>query len=503
MSKADDIKALKYWDDYAKSIQKATTIDLDESDADRLARRERLEKDDEAWFKYYFPTYYYADCAPFHIASTKWVMSHMEGYIVRAWSRELAKDTRAMMEIIKLALTKRKKYVLLLSSSQDKAILLLKPFKINFETNQRIINDYGKQQSYGDWSEKGFTITAGCSFLAVGKGQTPRGLKNEEVRPDCLLISDLDTDEDCRNPETIDKDWAWFEKAAYATRSVSKDFLVMFLGNIIAEDCCINKAIEMADRVEVINIEDEHGNSTWPQKNTLEMIARIKKSISYAAFMGEYMNTPITDGKTFADIYFKKMMPLKAYGRFLVSYCDPSYKAGKKNDFKALALVGKYKDEYHVIKCFCAQTTTSIMLEWHYMIMRLVAFVINVFYLIEWPWIDEPIKKEIQAINEKESVTLPLTPDERDKPDKYFRIESLLEPLNRNGKLWFNIDDKDNPHMLAMRAQFKAFGPKSKAHDDGPDAVEGAIWTINHKAINNIGNIKVIKTTKRGSKRIN
>jgi hypothetical protein len=186
------------------------------------------------------------------------------------------------------------------------------------------------------------------------------------------------------------------------------------------------------------------------------------------------------------------MMPLKHYGRFLVSYCDPSYKSGKKNDYKAVALVGKYKDEYHVIKCFCAQTTTSIMLDWHYMIMRFVAFVMNVIYLIEWPWIDDTLKIEIAKANKREKVTLPLQDDKRDKPDKYFRIESLLEPLNRNGKLWFNINDKDSPHTQAMRAQFKAFGPKSRAHDDGPDAVEGAIWTINSKTVNNAGGLQVL-----------
>lgn len=502
-TKAEDRAAVNEWDDYIRSLQRATVVDHGESTEDRLKRIARLEKpgNEEEWFKYYFPNYYYADAAPFHKASTQWVMNHMEGYIVRAWSRELAKDTRTMMEIIKLVLTKKKKFVLLISSSLDKAKLLLKPFQINFESNLRIINDYGEQRTFGEWAEQGFKIKAGATFLAIGKGQTPRGLRNEDVRPDVLILTDLDTDEDCRNPDTVKKDWEWFEKAAYPTRSISKPFLVIWLGNIIAEDCCIKRAIEMAERKEIINIIDDNDRSTWPQKNSLENIARIRKSISYSAFQGEYMNNPITDGTTFTDIYYKQMMPLRSYGHFLISYCDPSYKSGKKNDYKAVALVGKYKDEYHVIKMYCDQTTTSIMLMWHYLIMRFVAFVINVFYLIEWPWIDESLKMEIDAINERESVTLPLREDTRDKPDKYFRIESLLEPLNRNGKLWFNIADKDNEHMKNTRAQFKAFGPKSRAHDDAPDAVEGAIWTINNKSINNSDKIQATpykgRTTKR------
>ena len=62
------------------------------------------------------------------------------------------------------------------------------------------------------------------------------------------------------------------------------------------------------------------------------------------------------------------------------------------------------------------------------------------------------------------------------------RIESLLEPLHRNGKLYLNEDEKDNPGMKKLDEQFVAFAPGSRAHDDGPDAVEGAIWIINGKA---------------------
>lgn len=493
-TQAEDRKAQLFWDDYLKNLLRAAVVDLSETEVEKMARKSRLEApgNEEEWNRYYYPNYYKSEAAPFHKDSTKWVFANMEGYLVRAWSREMAKDVRTMMETMRLGLTGKKKLGLLVSSSADKAVLLLKPYKINFESNPRIINDYGEQVTYGAWTESAFTCKCGMAWVAIGKGQTPRGLRNEDIRPDLVVITDMDTDEDCRNPEMIAKDWAWFEKAVYGTRSVSEPFLVIFLGNIIAEDCTINNAILMADRSEIINIEDEDGNSNWPQKNTLEMIARIKSKISYAAFMGEYMNTPITDGKTFADIYFKKMLPLKQY-RFLVAYCDPSYKSGKKNDYKAIALVGQHKEEYHVVKYFCAQTTTAIMLQWYYMIMRFVAFVVNVFYLIEWPWIDDTLKLEIQASNKREKVTLPLGPDEREKPDKYFRIESLLEPLNRNGHLWFNIDDKDSPHGIAMRAQFKAFGPKSKAHDDGPDAVEGAVWTINSKTVNNASSIQTLK----------
>src|SRR6185437_166378 len=76
---------------------------------------------------------------------------------------------------------------------------------------------------------------------------------------------------------------------------------------------------------------------------------------------------------------------------------------------------------------------------------------------------------------------IPVSPDHRKKPDKFMRIESLLEPLHRNGDLYFNKDELDNPHMQRLVDQFIAFAPGSRCHDDGPDAVEGAIWKIIEK----------------------
>ena len=499
MGKAEDLKALNEWDEYRRALQRATVIDISETPEDKLKRIADLERpgNDEAWFKYYFPNYYQAEAAPFHKRSTRRLMAHLEYNICRCWARELAKDTRTMFEIIKAAVLKIKRSVILTSSSADKAIKLLKPYKINFESNQRLINDYGKQESFGEWTDYYFVTKGGCAFIAIGKGQTPRGLRNEEVRPDVLLMTDFDTDEDCRNPEIIDKDWAWYEKALMPTRSVSADTWVIWLGNIIAENCCIKKAIDMADHVEIINIRDSEGKSTWPQKNSEERIDRILSKISYAAYQGEYFNNPITNGKVFEKLYYGPMQPLRNY-KFLVSYCDPSYK--KKGDYKAVILIGRYRDEYHVLRVFCMQATTAEMLDFHYEIVKDVKGAVPVHYYIEWPWIDDQIKLEIAAANIRHKIPLPLRPDERDKPDKYHRIESALEPINRNGKLLFNQQLKDNPHMVNMEAQFLALSPTSRAHDDGPDAVEGGKWVLDAKTINDISQIR-IKPAARNPKR--
>ena len=54
------------------------------------------------------------------------------------------------------------------------------------------------------------------------------------------------------------------------TVSLSKNYFILFLGNIIAKDCCITRAIEKADHTDVINIRDKNGKSVWPERNSEE-----------------------------------------------------------------------------------------------------------------------------------------------------------------------------------------------------------------------------------------
>jgi predicted phage terminase large subunit-like protein len=88
------------------------------------------------------------------------------------------------------------------------------------------------------------------------------------------------------------------------------------------------------------------------------------------------------------------------------------------------------------------------------------------------------IVKEVNDTRLRNGRTIPMRGDNRRKGDKFARIESLLEPLHRNGQMYLNAEEKDNPHMQRLAEQFIAFAPGSRAHDDGPDAVEGAVWQI-------------------------
>lgn len=475
-----DKKIELLWSEFRAGVRNDTHVDRSESKEAQRRRIAALEKDPEEWFKYYFPKYSYAEPAPFHKKATRRIIANPEWYEVRSWSRELAKSTRTMFEILYLVLTGKKRYTLMISNNETNATNLLEPYRIQLDSNQRIMNDYGIQESLGKWSSGEFTTRNGAAFKAVGAGQSPRGTRNEEVRPDVLLFDDLDTDEDCRNPVTIDKRWRWIEDAAIGTRSISKGTLIIFCGNIIAKDCCVVRAQQYADHVDVINIRDKNGKSTWPAKNTEAHIDRVLSQKSYLSTQREYFNNPITEGSVFKEMHWKILPALSAY-KFLVCYIDLSYKSTSRNDYKAAVLMGRIKDQYHIVKAFLKQGTTRQFAEGLVDIKNFVGEKTPIYWYAEENFMQDIILKELHEMFKELRCSIVISPDKRKKPDKFTRIESALEPLNSTGRLFLNEAEKANPSMLTLEEQFKALAPNSKSHDDGPDAGEGAKQIIDSK----------------------
>lgn len=476
-----DREALHKWEDYKRNLVRSTPVPRE----DQLTKRKRiaqLEKNPEQWFAYYFPNYYTAEPADFHKSATRRIIKNNKWYEVRAWSRELAKSVRAMMEVIYLSMIGKVRNFLLVSHSYDNACELMMPFRVNLESNQRILNDYGLQRGIRSWEVGKFVTINSVSFRAIGAGQSPRGTRNEEARPDFILIDDIDTDEKSRNQKRIEDTWKWIERALIPTLSVSGSKRILFNGNIISKESVIVKATRVADYYEVINIRDKDGKSSWPQKNSEKDIDYILSKISYISAQQEYYNNPITEGTIFHEMYYRPIVALKSYN-ILVCYTDPSFKDSKKNDYKATVLLGKWRNEYHILKAYVEQTTTATMAKWFKEVYDYVNGRVPLYFYMEASTTQDTILEQVKKIIASEKWGFTVIGDYRAKGDKFSRIESALEPLNRNGLLFLNQSEHKNPHMKRLEEQFLSLEPHLSSHDDGPDAVEGGKYILDQKII--------------------
>lgn len=486
--KPTDKQLIKDWEEYYSQFISDVEVDSSESEIERQKRIAHLEANPEEWFKYYFPKYCTAEPAPFHIAATKRLFAHRRWYEVRAWSRELAKSVRSMFEVLYLALTGRIRNFLLVSNSYDNACRLMLPFRMQLEKNLRIINDYGEQKVEGHWEDGEFIAKCYCSFRALGAGQSPRGTRNEAARPDFILIDDIDTDEECRNPDRIKQKWDWIEQALIPTVSVSGDVRILFNGNIIAKDCCIARAGKAADKFDIVNIRDKNGRSSW-SKNSEEDIDFILSKISTRAKQQEYYNNPLSEGDVFKELTWGKVPKTNRF-RYIIIYGDPSpsNSKNKAGSMKAIIAVGLLDGTYYILDCRLDHATNAEFVDWFYDInegfgnttAQLYNYVEN--NTLQDPFYEQVFTPLFATKAKERGFQLNMVPDIRKKPDKFSRIEGNLEPLNRTGRLVFNEAKRGNPHMERLAEQFLLVTPQLKAPADGPDCVEGGVFIAGQKA---------------------
>jgi len=487
-SKITARQALSDWAAYVDNIRRETPVEnLSRSDIEK--KKTYLEAHPLEWITYFFPNYAKYPFAPFQKKAVLRMIEHDEWYEVLSWSRELAKSTCVMFTVLYLTLTGRKRNVMLASATQDAARRLLAPYKANLEGNQRLISFYGEQQSIGNWTDLEFITKGGAAFRAIGAGNAPRGSRNEAVRPDILLVDDFDTDEECRNPDIIQKKWEWYEQAFYATRSISEPTLICWCGNIIAKDCCVVRAAGYADSHDIVNIRDREGRSTWPEKNTEQHIDETLSKISTASAQKEYFNNPISEGEVFRDIVWGKVPALSRF-KFLVNYGDPApgESHSKGSSTKSCILMGMLQDKLYIIKAKLDHGLNSDFIQWYIDHEAYVGGKTAVYHLMENnklqdPFFQQVFKPLLAKARKKQHVQLTIRPDEERKTDKATRIEANLEPLNREGRLIFNEAEKDNPHMKRLVDQFSLFTLRLKFPADGPDCVEGGYRAIRNKTV--------------------
>jgi hypothetical protein len=371
---------------------------------------------------------------------------------------------------------------------------LLEPYRAQLDSNQRIINDYGVQKIVGKWSDTEFRTKKGVVFRALGAGQSPRGTRNENIRPDVILIDDIDTDQDCLNPDIIKKKVEWIFDALIPTRSISIPLLIIACGNIIAEYCCMTEMSKKADKTDIINIRT-NGKSSWPEKNSEDHIDRVLSIMPYSSIQKEYFNTPMTAGRIFKSLAYDRV-PLLATMEQLIVYGDPSTsnQESKNSSFKVVALLGRKQNITYVIKVFCKQCGQSEFIQAYYDMHALVtaAGCTAQYYMecnsLQEGFFDSFYEPEFKRISRLKGVPVYIQKDQRPKANKYTRIEATLHPPYKLGWLIFNIKEEENEHMQETDGQFKSVSPTYKGAVDAPDCIEGGYKILDRRggmALNN------------------
>ena len=488
-TKAEIIKAQERWKQHCETVQAATAVNINETQAQRLARIRHLRTDYAAFVDYYFPhwtvnpeTGKATPCAPFHVSAANKILKDRNLKAAFQWHRGAAKSTNMDVFVPMWLMAQEHREInvmVLVGKSEDNAKTLLGDIQAELQYNQRYIHDFGEQYNVGTWEEGEFVTRSEVAFFARGRGQSPRGLRYRSHRPDYVVIDDLDDDELVESPARVTKLFDWVRSALFGTLDGGRGRFIM-VGNLIAKNSVLAKWCDIKSvHVTKVNIYDSKGGISWASKWTPQEVKDIENVVGYRAFQKEYMNNPIIEGAIFRNEWIR-WGKRPAWSKFseLVLYIDPSFKGSIKNDYKAAKLWGKAGTMLYHLRAFVRQSSVAEMVRWCYDLYEWTREQgISVRWYMEANYMQDTILDEFRREGELRSYQLPITGDKRKKPDKFQRVEAI-SPLWERGFVVYDETQKDDPDMLAGIDQTLAFEKGMRGHDDAPDADEGAIWLL-------------------------
>jgi predicted phage terminase large subunit-like protein len=488
--RASEQREYAEWLHLLERIRESTPLPTDEGEDAKRARIANLQADFIAFCRYYFPAFMDADFAWFHKEAARKIAADKNIRAILEWPREHAKSVFADV-FVPLWLYARGELtgVVIVSANEDKASGLLGDLQAQFVANERFIYDYGQRAAFGDWRDSHFATTDGCGFWAFGRGQSPRGVRKAAKRPNYAVVDDIDDKVIVKNQQRVREavDWVWED--LYGALAIQGARLVV-AGNRIHKHSILAHLVgdtepdqpkrEGITHVKVFALEDKRhrkdlqGEPAWKERyNRAQIIDRMTVMGTRSA-MREYFHEHMEEGILFRHewITWGKVPRVKDLDGMEV-YTDPSFKDTKNNDFKAIVAVGKLGNTYYIYRCWLRQASVNAMVKTKYDFYSEYGEFAR--YRMEANFIQDLLLKDFDQEAEATGITLPLRADKRDKPNKETRIENLT-PLFERGLVIFNERERDNPDMQTLVDQFLAF---PTGHDDGPDAVEGAVYYLN------------------------
>lgn len=470
-TKAELLKAQEKWKQHCETVQAATAVNINETEAQRLARIRHLRADYAAFVDYYFPhwtvnpeTGKSTPCAPFHIAAANKILKNRNLKAAFQWHRGAAKSTNMDVFVPMWLMIQERREInvmVLVGKSEGNAKTLLGDIQAELQYNQRYIHDFGEQYNAGSWEEGEFVTRSEVAFFARGRGQSPRGLRYRSHRPDYVIIDDLDDDELVESPARVNKLFSWLRSALFGTLDGGRGRFIM-VGNLIAKNSVLVKWCDIKSvHVTRVNIYDSKGNVSWASKWTPQEVREIEEVAGYREFQKEYMNNPIIEGAVFKNEWIR-WGKRPAWNKFseIILYIDPSFKGSTKNDFKAAKLWGKAGTTLYHLRAFVRQASVAEMVRWCYDLYEWTREQgIAVRWYMEANFMQDTILDEFRREGELRGYQLPITGDKRKKPDKFQRIEAI-SPLWERGFVVY--DETQRETRICLRALTRHFHLKKE-----------------------------------------
>lgn len=473
MASSKDNIALKEFRAKCKRISESTYINTLESKRDQKERIEGLKKNFKKFVGYYFEHYSDSETPDFHVKIARKVRRNKKYKGWLKWARGHAKSVVAIILLpLWLWINDDIQFLVVIGQNEDKAKILLSDLQAEFESNQRLIHDFGAQKVNGSWENGFFRTTSGFIAKAIGLGQDPRGLRVGPIRPDMVVGDDWETRESMKNPKRQDEMAHWLLTSVLGTMD-DKNRRVLLPQNGFAPRMIFTKIVEENEDWDIDEVKAYDPltyKPTWSSKYARWHFKELEKESGTLNVLAEYNNEPHVEGKLFLDDYIQycKLPQLRQFTA-IVGRWDVAYGGTKTSDYNAVRIWGLFEGNKYLIDCFVQQSKVKGALHWISDFQKRLNENISIQIGFEAQFWNEAIMRDIKEVETEVKQRLNLIKIDASKTKKYDRIVEML-PDYQNGRVYFNEKLKASNHAKVGLAQLKGIEPGYKTHDDAPDA---------------------------------
>jgi len=412
-----------------------------------------FEEDIECYGQYFFPHYMKLETPMFHKEIYQLFQSDEKKLGIGA-PRGHAKST--VTDLVYLSweiVNRRKKFVLLVSDTYSQVVLFLEALKAEFEANDKLKTFYGNLKT-DKWSE-GEIVVGDTMVRAVGAGMKVRGLRYRDMRPDLIIIDDLENDELVQNKERRAKLERWFNGALVP--SMDKSGRIVVIGTILHYDSLLAKILDHEQYPEyetrLYKAINDYG-ALWEQHLDMRELNKLKEEYTKKGqsflFYQEYQNDPVSDeNRKFKIEKIKYYEEEKIQEKTLRTYItfDRAYSLQKTADFTGILVVSvDLENNWYVRLAERFKDTEEKLIE---KIFDLKNYYKPIRIGIEQKAFQYTLKPTLDNEMRRRNVFFTVEELREQAQSKNMRIEGLI-PRFENGSIYFKRDQTDVIDELIM-----------------------------------------------------
>ena len=501
-------KKKRFFDALADAIENGTSTNSLNLDKDAGRRKAECAESLELFAKTYFPTVFTCEFSPLHKdifkSAEEMILrrKRRKNYYVRAAPRGHGKS-QCLSFVLPLwtICYAYKKNILIISDTLDQARGFIQAIKTELEENELIKQDFGNLVSEEKWAQDKIVTANKIQIYGRGAGQKLRGNKYGSIRPDLVIIDDLENDEAVETEAQRKKLFNWFMKALLPVGSPTTDYI--YIGTVLHYESLLEKLLTdptfsmwdrkryravtkfpdspLWDEWEKIMSDENNPNAgeeayNFYEKNREEMLKgaitlwpesgrnyfydmMVLKYSDSSSFQSEYQNEPIDPSNAeflpeWFDYYYELPEIVEVYGA-----CDPSL--GKaKSDRAAIIWAGKDANGYlYIMDVTMGRFHPDNLIELIIAgAMKYSSKLVSV--VIETVQFQAMFKDEVAKRGLNAGIQIPIS-EFNSKVEKQLRLRGLI-PRIKNKYIKFRKDQQ------VLVNEFLRF---PKASDDGMDAV--------------------------------